>query len=497
MKIKKFKKVRSKSTKKVKVKPPIKVDVTCGLYKEQKAIAVDAFSGNYRDICVISGRRGGKSYTEDRIATGLTLREEGVQVMWITPTHPQSKEAFDRISLMLNKANLKFTFNSASSDRYIQFDNGTLLLDEKGEPVIEDGRQKRLNNGSKMLFKSIDRVNNIRGYSPNYVIMDEMAYFKSGAFDVVIRAFGMTINGELKKEVNKKVFIGVSTFCGVDNDFYNFYENCKNNKDGKSVLHRLHYSMNPVIDLEFIAKMKDILPKAVFDQEYEGKLIKGSSLVFGDFEKNQNIKSYQTTYTDPYYYFGLDISSVGEDKTVLTVMNDKGEVVLIHENKTLAPLEQLNELIPIMKRFPNLSGYAEKNSNEMFCDELIESGINLMKWTTTQSSKQKLVSKIILGLNRNQVSIPTPELCPKLSSEMSQYMAVPSANKQISYGHPGDKHDDYVDSLMMANYYRVTRGNYMETPEIDYRSEIRASMIESLFMDEYDDDELIDWSIYK
>jgi hypothetical protein len=50
--------------------------------------------------------------------------------------------------------------------------------------------------------------------------------------------------------------------------------------------------------------------------------------------------------------------------------------------------------------------------------------------------------------------LPDVELCSKLDNEMSIYEAKRTGSGALTYSHPKGLHDDYVDSLLMANLAR-------------------------------------------
>jgi hypothetical protein len=53
------------------------------------------------------------------------------------------------------------------------------------------------------------------------------------------------------------------------------------------------------------------------------------------------------------------------------------------------------------------------------------------------------------------VELPTIDLCPQLHSEFATYTYKMSNNGKLSFTHLPGTHDDFVDSLLLANYSRT------------------------------------------
>ena len=225
------------------------------LYDNQKDIARSVFSKKYSYVTIKSGRQAGKSFTLDRCGIGLALQYYNSEIIWITPTHGQSLDAFERIEHILN-GKIDYVSSKSPNDRRITF-----------------------NNKSRIRFFTAERYDNLRGKHPDYVILDEFAFFKEGAWEFAIKPYFIA-NKDL-------ICIAASTPAGK-NDFYNLYNKISDN----SISHDLHYSLNPKANLEFIEEEKKTLPVQVYEQEYEGLFVFGSSQVFGEFINNQQINEW-------------------------------------------------------------------------------------------------------------------------------------------------------------------------------------------------------------
>jgi len=89
---------------------------------------------------------------------------------------------------------------------------------------------------------------------------------------------------------------------------------------------------------------------------------------------------------------------------------------------------------------------------------------------TNQNNKTEMVRKLINDIETATIELPSEELCPQLHSEFSTYTYKLSNTGKLSFSHMAGAHDDFIDSLMLANYSRV---QFME------RKGIRISGIKS------------------
>ena len=66
-----------------------------------------------------------------------------------------------------------------------------------------------------------------------------------------------------------------------------------------------------------------------------------------------------------------------------------------------------------------------------------------------------MVRKLINDIETMTIELPSAELCPELHREFATYTYKLSPTGKLSFGHTTGNHDDFVDSLLLANYSRV------------------------------------------
>lgn len=231
-----------------------------------------------------------------------------------------------------------------------------------------------------------------------------------------------------------------------------FFDMCQQGikNENRHAHYRMHYTDNPKIDLQDIEETKKTTPIALFNQEYEAEFTQGMSGVFGDFKKNMLILDWIQPEQGRFYFFAIDVSGDGKDKTILTIIDDLGRIVLIVESKYTDLVEQAEELEPYIRKY-KARGYVEKNGiGKGLCDIMKKDGIDVTPLNTTNESKQNWITNVLILLNKMDLKLPSDKLCPQLENEMSCFGGTRLPSGLIKYEGEDGVHDDYVMSLLMA-----------------------------------------------
>lgn len=392
------------------------------LFPKQKEIMKSIVASKSKYFTVKASRQSGKSVLLEKCAFYFNMNENNLVTAFI----------------MANQKQLVARFKSM-----IKWIPSDLIVKANSSP----GNMEILFvNGSSLMFYTAGNPDSIASNSFDYMFCDEFALWPINAWPI--------IQPTVAAKPNAKVII-VSTPRGK-NEFYKIYSMGTENEYSRYESYDMIYTDNPFYDIQDVEEARKTFAEFAFKQEYLAEFIFGSSTVFGVFKTQQLIDKWlYNTSKSQGNYFGLDISGAGEDKTVLTIVNEEGIVVEILEVQSTNVLLQLQEIITVLSKYKNICGYGEKNGlGDSLCDLLLDKGINLTKWITTNDSKQELVSDLILALNENTIMLPTANLCPELDNEMSIYSVSRSTTGKLVYSHPSGLHDDYVMSLMLANKAR-------------------------------------------
>ena len=379
-------------------------------YKKQKE-----FIGSFSDTedlfgVVVAPRGSGKTLLGINLMLYWLLQTPNQKGGWISPVYQQAKSVLDTI---------------------VSTSNPVIATSNRMEATIT------FINGSTLKFLSADSADNIRGFRFTHLVIDEMAFVKETVLGATILP---TLNPSGKK------CLMISTPKGR-NHFYNWYL-----KDDV-VSMKFPLTECPYVSDVLVEEARKSLPTDLFKQEFLAEFVDSSNDVFVGIDKVSTITSYDNTRQDA--FIGID-TGLSDDMSVLTILSPMGRVLHIESiNK-----ENLNTVATrfsnIMSRYNIVGGYIETNGVGRGMMDLIGPKFKKVKsFHTNQDNKTEMVRKLINDIETQTVELPTIDLCPELHSEFGSYTYKLSPTGKLSFTHANGAHDDYIDSLLLANYSRV------------------------------------------
>ena len=327
---------------------------------------------------------------------------------WVSPVYSQAKNVFDQIT------------------------------QAAGEIIESSNRMEMVMtfvNGSTVKFLSGDSPDSIRGFRFNHLIIDEAAFIKELTIE---QALLPTLNP------NGKKCLFISTPKGK-NHLFKWY-----NKE-ESVSMKFPLTECPYVSQELVNAAKQSLPPELFKQEFLAEFVDSSNDVFVGVDKVSFVDDWKTGGD---VYVGVD-TGLTDDMSVLTLINPVGRVVNMVAINNLPVNEIANRFINVLASYNVIGGYIECNGvGKAMYDLISPRQRKIREFYMTQDRKTDIVRKLINDIETGTVELPTPELCPQLHSEFSTYTYKMSSTGKLSFTHAPGTHDDYVDSLMLANYSR-------------------------------------------
>ena len=289
--------------------------------------------------------------------------------------------------------------------------------------------------GSRLYFFSAEQANRLRGMTNHYIILDELAFMKNGRdfyYSVVAPTF--------KNHGQKMLFI--STPCGFNNLFYELAVKAQSGVKDWIFIKKTVYDDSFVQDVE---ALRASTPELAWRQEYLVEVIEGAGSFFTGYH-NCYIEDGVFDYKGK-LHFGIDFSSVGKDETIVTFINNSGQIVQhLIKGQLNDKYKQIADLIIKYDAY----GYAESNSigsvmiNEI--KKLLGNKQNHIKeWITSNQSKTEIITELAVALENEQISYSDKELDKQLSAFG---YSVTKTNK-LAFEGVGEK-DDRVMSLAMA-----------------------------------------------
>ncbi len=357
------------------------------------------------------GRQWGKSFYGKFSMMDWLLTDKGAIGGWITPYSKQATKVFkeikDEFQGVITKSN--------SIEGYIEFVNG-----------------------SKLNFLSAESYTSIRGYTFDYVVVDEAAFIRDEAWSVMIPTWSI--------KAKKVVFI--STPNGK-NKFYGYYQKGLE-EDPRWCSYHAMTGDNPYFPQDDLREAKVLLPKALYEQEYEGAFVETGGEVFVGIDRNAILTKWEDPNPLMRYVFSID-TAVKSDKSVLAIGNlSTNTIAYIKTSYEQNYPDIFAEFIAELSKWNISGGYIETNGiGQAMFDTVSRQYPKAEGFVMSQKSKQEIVTLSRTMLQQGLIKIPSKELYPSLFNQLSDYEVRVSSNGLHSYSHPKGGNDDDVDAFTM------------------------------------------------
>lgn len=403
------------------------------LYKWQ----ADVFLGvqkNFKDsIHVIKSKRQvGKSILAEIISMYYCLSNQRFRIYIIEPSFNQADKILNELQTMC-----------------------------KGKPFYSKTnwikRQIQLKNGSEIrLFSEQQGIAALQGYTCEMLIIDECAYLKDDTIDAILPYVNAT----------KGAILMFSTPKAKAGQFYNYF--CMGQSAEKNNVYAydwVQYNTSELLSPEKLELYRKTVDPLKFKTYYLGEFLENESNFFGNYDKC-------IIYNKPLfvpglsYWFGIDWGSgVGGDWTAISVLtktlSGKAQLVDVVYFNDKDPNQTIEEIAKLANKYKPKNITVELNSigNVYFGllrNALKNTQIPLNGFTTTNESKDKIISKLQVALQNETIELWAD---PELLVELSVYeMTFSKTGKRVMNAKSG-YHDDLLMSLAIA-YNSITSGNY-------------------------------------
>lgn len=312
-------------------------------------------------------------------------------------------------------------------------------------------------NGSEILFKSAEQRDSLRGYSVSGIcVIDEAAYIDDEIFPIVYPM--------VDSKSSPILFISTPLF--MSGEFYRLYmSGLEQNANVKSYDWST-YDTSIFLPKEKLEYYRLTVSKAKFETEYLGNFIAdGMGLLFQGL--NEVVTDKQGD--GPVVYCGIDFGTGSEnDYTVISVIDNRGDMVEIHRTNRLTPTQQVDWLCSLLLDLKSRREIkvvlCEYNSiGSVYIDAMKQklkgTQIPLNNWVTTNKSKGDLVGLLQAGIENKFIHLLSE---PHLLSELLHYQAdINPKTKTVTYNGANGYNDDTVIATMLAYYaYRKSFGKF-------------------------------------
>ena len=393
---------------------------------------------NVRELVLCCSRQIGKTVFAEILMIEEAIKTKYRHICYISPLYQQGKKIFRDITQALEKTDLIKSKNASSL-------------------TIE------LTNNSVIQCYTTKSPNAIRGTTcSGLLVCDEFAYFPeltSAGEDM----WNNVILPITKTRRPKIVFI--STPAGKQGMFYEKYLKGLDGKATRSLTFDIY--ADPFITKEELEELKSETPPKAFAQEFLVQFLDSGLTALDGFEKVFHKNAPKVSFTEP-VWIGVDFSSVGEDETIVTAINNNNNIVQYTVEGTLD--EKYKKIGTIIDNFSSIQGvYLEDNGiGAVMINEVKKHTKNknkLHSFTTTHNSKTEIVGLLQLNISNNTLNLD--ENNTKLYKQCGVFIyQIDKKTKKVTYAAKPPHHDDAVMSLCLAlkckNDIRIKNGQGYE-----------------------------------
>jgi hypothetical protein len=387
-------------------------------YPKQYEIIQGILEGDAKYHVLLAPRQMGKTLLSINLLLYYSINYPGTYNILCSPIFSQSKKTF----VDMAKA-------CGINNPLIQSTNASELI-------------MTFKNGSTIRMLSAESGSNIRGITVSGIaILDESAFIDEYVWSEVIRPATMILG--------KKVLF-ISTPFG-SNWFKKIYDWGQDKNFPEWASYRINPEDNPYLNKQDLETARLTVPTNTYLQEFLGMFIDGSGSVFEEYGTCATLSSLASEPTPGIrYWAGLDLA-IQEDFTVLTIFDDRGNLVDFFRQNRTSWEEIIGEVSYRIQKW-NAHTLVELNSiGSVVYEALKKAAPGLVEgFTTTQSSKQDLIEALKLAFTRHEIQIPKEEVLPDLHTELSVFTYKMLSGGKISYSAPSGMNDDIVMSLALA-----------------------------------------------
>lgn len=394
-------------------------------YKHQRAV-IDELKdakGTGKRVVTLSSRQKGKTFMIANLLLYYALNYNKQKCFCVSPTLKQSKSIYNTIYDAVEGSGIIKKANAA--DFEIKFINGSTIY-----------------------FKSAEQGEALRGYTADFLCIDECCFITDEVFYIIAPWV----------DAKKAPVLMVSTPFVKEGFFWQFYnyglEGINNTVTINWSDEQFKEDIQKILPPEKLEEYRRVLPKNQFKTEYLGEWLDNEGVVFDNFK--ECIKSNQLNNYDQ-LFVGIDwASGVDADETVISILNGKGEQLYDDGWNNLNTTQTIDRIMGVIQPYINqiVSITTETNSiGKPYTDLLTEKLPNnhrnkVIGFTTSNTSKAELVSDLQVAFQEGKITIlDNDKQLRQLSTFSAEYNP---KTKIVTYNAPRGLNDDRVMGLMLS-----------------------------------------------
>jgi len=366
-------------------------------------------------IVLTTGRQWGKTLLAQNLILKWAIETPNQVLMWVSPVYSQARKVFTSI--------VNATIDSG---------------------LVKDSHKTNFTitfvNGSVIHFKSGERPDTLRGFTLDYLVVDEAAFLRDDVYNLVLKPTIM---------VRGKKVLFISTPKGK-NYLYSMSIRGTDTEQGQ-YLHLKGSSYDtPFISQDELDEAKKSLPEDIFRQEILGEFIDSGGEVFVDIDRYCVLTSYQPKKDKMKYWAGVDFGRQN-DYSVLSIFDENGTMVYFYRERQKAWSEIIGKIGEKLREYDAMCQVEVNSIGDVLFEQLKQKYPKVEPFVTTNASKQNIVEDFIYATNEGKIQLPNQELNPQLYNELKTFTYEYSLKtRKISYGAIDGAHDDIIMSMCIG-----------------------------------------------
>ena len=334
------------------------------------------------------------------------------------------------------------------------------LLDGKGIVKKSNGQTLTIETvfNSTLQFFSMESPVAIRGNTVSGILVIDEAAFIPDTLTDGSEPFSSVIMPITKARKPKTLVI--STPKGKRGMFHDLYNKALGGLKGFKCMKATIYDDGLVTEEE-IKQIKDVVNPTAFREEFLCEFLDSALTFFTGFENCFTKYNYNWNEKQ---WAGIDLSSVGEDDTIVTFVNESKQTIQYNIKGTLdQKYQKIADLINNCKNLQTV--YIEQNGigsvmiNEI--RKLVKNKQIIEEWTTTNDSKVRILSQLAVEISKKKIYFNEDN--KQLFSQLSTFIYKYTKTGKLQLEAASSRHDDFVLSLAIALEARekgIVAGDY-------------------------------------
>lgn len=381
------------------------------IWQYDVAKCLQNIKGSGKIFSVLSSRQCGKSILIAEALIYFAGNNKNTVSIIIEPTFPQCSNIFQQMLKWIQET-----------------------------PIVQNINKQEMSitfiNGSKILCKSCAQRDGLRGFTCDFLAVDEACFVGEDVYPLIL---------PWTNAKNAPILL-VSTPLFCEGTFYNFWSNPDNimsfSFDWST------YDKSKYLTKDKLEYFRKTLPKSQFEAEFLGKWITDGAYAFSNISRctNRLISNKKPVAV------GIDWGAGnGQDYTWCTFIDEDGCVAKLLYFNDIDSVQQINIIAEAINSEPSLKCVqVEKNSiGKVFGDNLkskLKRPAIMKFFVTDNTSKKEIIEDLITAFSNELISIPDDA---ELNKQLLHY-AVEKTKTTYTYNAIKGYHDDACISLALA-----------------------------------------------